>query len=217
MPVSPDNAHALKQELESIYCLYAALARFLDPETALGGKFVFAGELTEATTQLLRAANIAGAASLSASADAPVLRRAMRDGALDFVVTSLDEALRVLKNEIRKKQPVAVGVSVATDIIAQEMIDRGVQPDLLARDFRTTKEGETFILRGAFIVKPVVLARGLTFTILPLPSGGQQAAVAFEESLLGSLPAEDHTNRRWVHLAPRYLPAAARPFRSITR
>jgi len=217
MPDSADPTPALQQELESIYCLYAALARFLDPETGLGGKLVFAGELSEAATRLLRAANIAGAASLIASVDAPALRLAMREGALDFVVTSLDEALRILKNEIRKRQPVSVGISVAPEVIAKEMIDRGVQPDLLARDFRTTPEGETFILRGAFIAKPVALAPGATFSVLSVPPGGQQSATAVEDSLLKSLPAEDHANRRWVRFSPRYLPAAARRFRSIAR
>ena len=34
----------------------------------------------------------------------------MRDGVIDFLVTSLDEALRILKNEMRKRTAVAVCV-----------------------------------------------------------------------------------------------------------
>ena len=55
----------------------------------------------------------------------------MRNGAIDFLVTSLDEALRILKNEIRKRQPIAVGVSVPVREIVKQMLDRGVLPDLL--------------------------------------------------------------------------------------
>ena len=58
----------------------------------------------------MRAANIAGAASLSATADVATQKQAIRDGVVDFLVTSLDEAARILKNEIRKRQPVAVCV-----------------------------------------------------------------------------------------------------------
>src|SRR5579863_1446075 len=140
---------SIEQEMESIYRLYAALARDLDPETGLGGRLLYVGEPEQAAMHLLRAANIAGAASIAASADAASLRRAMREGALDFVVTSLDEALRILKNEIRKKQPVAVGVSVAPESIAREMADRGVQPDLLAPALAGNSEALIFVERGA--------------------------------------------------------------------
>ncbi|MGH9594640.1 MAG: hypothetical protein ACRD5L_16235, partial [Bryobacteraceae bacterium] len=175
MADSPNPARVIEHELESIYHLYSALARDIDPKSGLGGKLLFAGEPDEAATHLLRAANIAGAASLAASADAPTLLRVMREGALDFVVTSLDEALRILKNEIRKKQPVAVGVSLAPAVIAQEMLDRGLQPDLLAPQLPATPHREAFLNRGALLVEPHPLPPGVAFTLLPVPPGGQQA------------------------------------------
>jgi hypothetical protein len=207
----------LEQEMESVYCMYASLARFLDPETGLGGKLLWAGEPTEANIRLVRAANVAGAASLAASADAAVLRRTMREGALDFVVTDLGEALRILKNEIRKKQPVAVGVSVGPRVVAREMIERGVQPELIAHDLRTTEEGEVLISRGAFIMKPRSLAPGSVFHVLTVPPADQQPLAEFEQEMLNSLPGDDYVNRRWVRIAPRYLPTAARRVRSVVR
>ena len=92
-PITP----VIEQELASVYRIYAALAQELDPESGLGGKLLFVGELDQAACRLARAANIAGVASLAASADSAVVRKAMRDGIIDFVVTSLDEALRILK------------------------------------------------------------------------------------------------------------------------
>ena len=63
-----------------------------DTEPSLGGKLLYAGELDAEARALLVAANIAGAASLAASADAAARKQAMRDGVVDFLVTSLDEA-----------------------------------------------------------------------------------------------------------------------------
>lgn len=209
------HSPTIQQEMESIYRLYLALARDLDAETGLGGKLLFVGEPTEFATHLLRAANIAGAASLAASADAAALRRVMREGALDFVVTDLNEALRILKNEIRKKQPVAVGVSLAPHIITREMLDRGVQPDLLAHDLAAAPKREGFTARGARIVEPQPLPQGLTFTVMSLSASGQQAISNFDETLLNRLAPDDHLNRRWVRHAPRYMPAGARRLRSL--
>src|SRR3954447_15148632 len=75
-------------------------------EPCLGGKLLYAGNLDENGRALVIAANIAEAASLCASADPVAQKNAMRDGVVDFVVTNLDEALRILKNEIRKRQGV---------------------------------------------------------------------------------------------------------------
>ena len=53
----------------------------------------------------------AGAATLTASASAEAGKQAMREGVVDFLVTTLDEALRILKNEVRKHETVAVCVA----------------------------------------------------------------------------------------------------------
>lgn len=181
----------------------------------LGGKLLFAGEADEAGCRLLRAANIAGAASLAASGDAAVLRRFMREGAIDFVVNSLDEALRILKNEIRKQQPVAVGVSVAPEDVAREMAERGVQPDLLRADLPRWEEFQEFVLRGGRSVAPVEPTDAGNFHIVAIPEDWKQPAAAFDALLLECVPAEDVVNRRWVRLAPRYLPNACRRLRSV--
>src|SRR5258708_6961879 len=111
--------------------MYLALAPKLDPDLGLGGKLLYCGELDPEGFRLVRAANIAGAASLSASADLERQKRAIREGVIDFLVTTLDEALRILKNEIRKRQGVAVGIALPPESVEREMIERGVVPDLL--------------------------------------------------------------------------------------
>ncbi len=58
------------------------------------------------------------------------MKAAMRAGALDFVVNTLDEALRALKNQVRLRRPVGVGLVADVDATLAEMVERGVQPDL---------------------------------------------------------------------------------------
>ena len=212
MPPARTEPTPIEREIASVYILYSALARSLDPRTGLGGTLLYAGDPAESGSALLRAANIAGAATLAASADAVNLRRLMREGALDFVVTSLDEALRILKNEIRKKEPVGVGVTVAIPIVEREMIERGVQPDLLSAGLSSSPEREAFLARGARAVEPKPNPLE-NFQILPIAPG--QPAPALDALLLTALAPDDHLNRRWIRQAPRYLPAAARRLRSI--
>jgi len=114
------------------------------------GQLLYTGELNPAAAHLIRAANIAGAASLAASASAAALRQALHQGAIDFLVNSLDEALRILKNEIRKRQPVAAAVSAAPEIITQELLERGVLPNLLPPDSAQNPAAfAAFIAQGA--------------------------------------------------------------------
>jgi hypothetical protein len=210
-PAPEDQAH----ELEQVYRLYATLVRGIDVESGLGGKLLYAGEPDEPGCRVLRAANIAGAASLAASASANSLRQAMRHGVIDFVVNSLDEALRVLKNEIRKQEPVAVGVSRTPEEVCKEMIHRGVLPDLLAPHLSTTTELDAFVAQGARRVEEAPLPAGLRFLTLSIPSAWTHRAAAIDALMLDCLPPEDYLNRRWLRLAPRYLGANARRLRSL--
>ncbi len=207
------TAHpAIDQEIEAVYHLYAHLAPTLDPQHGLGGRLLWTGELDAAGCRMVRAANIAGAASLAATADAGVARQAMREGAIDFVVNSLDEALRILKNEIRKHQPVAVGITLAAEAVAAEMLERGVQPDLLRPvAFGAAPGSAAFLAYGSHAVQEAALPADNKFVVVTLPG----AAAQQDAWLLSQLPAEDHAAQRWLRLAPRYLGPQARRMRSL--
>src|SRR6202012_6196646 len=75
---------------------------------ALAGRLLLIDGLADEGDALLIAASIAGAASLVLETGTEAVRHCVRNGIVDFAVTSLDEALRILKNEIRKQQPIAV-------------------------------------------------------------------------------------------------------------
>lgn len=197
---------ALRAELEAVYEIYAALALGLHPETGLGGKLLYAGELDREGSRLVRAANIASAASLSAAPDEAMQRSAIREGVVDFLVTSLDEALRILKNEIRKQNAVSVSVAAPHPQLIREMEDRGVLPDLL----RTSLAGDMaeFVSRGAQVLEPAAPPVQKLVTYDP-------ASAEIEQRALQLIPESNHAARRWLRLSHRYLGPQARRVRSV--
>ena len=77
------------------------------------------------------AATMTGAAFLGIDVDPERIKKRLKTGYCDFLVTTLDEALRILKNAVRKKENVSVGlVGNCADIIP-ELAERGVVPDIL--------------------------------------------------------------------------------------
>jgi hypothetical protein len=201
----------LQAEVAAVYRLYVSLARTLDPETGLGGKLLYAGELDLDGFRLVRASNVAGAASLSATEDPDLQKRAVREGVVDFLVTSLDEALRILKNEIRRRRGVAVGVALRPEAVEQEMLERGVLPDLLFPAGRF----DVWTSLGAEALEIAAIPSTKTLLTVTLPSALGRHAVEFESLLLSSLPEDDFAARRWLRTSPRYLDPAARRCRSL--
>lgn len=171
-----------------------------DSEPNLGGKLFYAGELNSETRALIVAANIAGAATLAALADAEARKQFMREGIVDFLVTSLDEALRILKNEVRKRETVAVCVALESEIseaeFAREMIERGVRPDLTRADTDESPQAQA-LLAWSVAAAPAIW----------LPKLDALAA--------DCLHSEEKAARRWLRLAPRYLGRLAQGVRLL--
>lgn len=198
---------------------YAGLMHFVaSGEESLGGKLLFAGELNSENRALLVAGNIAGAASFAATADPAAQKQSIRDGSADFLVTNLDEALRILKNEIRKSEPVSVVVTIAPEAIVQEMQDRGVLPNLLpAQPQSETLEAAfaTFIAQGTQRVVATPSSSASQLLIWPIPEQFAQRPAAFDELLIQHLPPSDLMAKRWLRLSPRYLGPQTRRLRSL--
>jgi urocanate hydratase len=188
-------------------------------DTYLGGQLLYAGGLDELSRIFTIAANIAGAATLAASSEPSAPRLAQREGVIDFVVNSLDEALRILKNEIRKHQPVAVAVSQEPSIMEREMIRRGVRPDLLPARFDAAPlphAHSTFLSQGAKQVPSTPTHAARRHFIWTAPAEYARNMAAFDALLAGYLAPDDRVNLRWLRLSPRYLGPAARRLRSLS-
>jgi urocanate hydratase len=97
----------------------------------LAGKLIVSGGMGGMGGAQPLAATMTGAAFLGIDVDPERIKKRLKSGYCDFMVTTLDEALRILKNAVRKKENVSVGlVGNCADIIL-ELAERGVVPDIL--------------------------------------------------------------------------------------
>ncbi len=219
MSASPGNAIsstqlnspvALIPEVARVYDRFAVIVELAKDsfQGELGGKLLLYGQLDAEGAAVALAANIAGAASLGVDADADRLRQGIRHGSCDFVVNHLDEAVRILKNEVRKKQPVSVCLEGDLAKILHEAVERGLQPDLLAirveEGSQDSAELRVLVERGA-----IVLTSGAARTRHAEVTWTAESAAAMwlpKADLLAAevLPAGDE-RLRWLKLAPRYL------------
>jgi urocanate hydratase len=184
------------------------------PETGLDGKLFYAGELDEEGRALLIAANIAGAATLAASADRASQKQALRDGVADFVVTNLDEALRILKNQLRKRETVAVCVAQSQSDVEREMNQRGVAPDFLRRDLRVPPHHKALALQES---KETERDLGKIPAVVTwrVDSALPKDLALLDEIALACLDLDEWESRRWLRLAPRYLGRLAQGLRLL--
>ena len=170
-------------------------------EPSLGGKLLYAAILDADARALLVAANVAGAASLAITADPATQKQAIRDGVVDFGVNSLDEALRILKNEIRKRETVAVCICGEPETIEREMRERGVQPDL-RRPVDAAPVPETQAL--------------LSWRVDTAPAQWLPKLDAFALECLEENSGQGvNAAKRWLRLAPRYLGRMAQGVRLL--
>src|SRR6201998_1756576 len=97
----------------------------------LSGKLIVSGGMGGMGGAQPLAPTMTGAAFLGIDVDPERIKKRLKTGYCDFLVNTLDEALRILKNAVRKKENVSVGlVGTCADVIP-ELAGRGVVPDIL--------------------------------------------------------------------------------------
>ncbi len=215
MALDPPSAAAF-DFLTQVASSYASLLEtpLALPETGLGGNLFYAGELEAAGRALVVAANIAGAATLVATADPNAQKQAVREGSADFVVTTLDEALRILKNQLRKRETVAVCVALPPPEVDREMNERGVAPDLLRPDLRIPPFREALLLEESEEAERD-LSKIPALITWRVDSGLPKDLARLDEIALLCLDPEEWKSRRWLRLSPRYLGRMAQGLRLL--
>ena len=188
-----------------------------------GGALILCCGLAPQGSALALASNIAGAVCLNIEEEPNLLRAAMRSGSCDFIVNTLDEALRAMKNEVRKHLPLSDGLQGSPARVLGEILERGVSPQLftditngpasaarrklqslgaLVIDFdgRPTLEGtlDANTLLDTFLRQQQWQLRTVTFDT-------SAALRAFDARALSSLQEGDQLRRRWLQAAPRIL------------
>jgi len=184
-------------------------------EPSLGGTLLYAGELDHLGRALVVAGNIAGAGSLASTADVVAQKRAIRDGVADFLVNTLDESLRILKNQIRKREAVAVCVAMALASVEREMLERGVLPDLLRPGDAWSQELAILSSLGARQVEQASPNEGLTVVTWQVAAAPALWLPKLDSLALGCLSPSALSARRWLRLAPRYLGRLAQGVRVL--
>lgn len=105
--------------------LYTALALH---RADWSGQLLLHIGLNEQGRDLALASLAVGAATLILESDSKQLREANREGCLTFSVTTLDEALRALKNEIRQGRAITLGLAGDPAHWLNEIVERGILP-----------------------------------------------------------------------------------------
>ncbi len=97
----------------------------------LAGRFVAACGLGLCGGALPLAVTLNGAAFLGIDANAEQIKRRVKTGYCEVMVNDLDEALRILKNAVRKHEPASVGLVGNCAEVVPELASRGIVPDLM--------------------------------------------------------------------------------------
>ena len=193
-------------EIAAVYAAFSAFVALAREGFAgeLGGRLALFSGCDAAGAAIALGGNIAGAATLGLDADEDRLKLAIRNSVCDFLVNTLDEALRILKNEIRKKRPVSVCLQGNVSLAMHEIVERGVQPDILA-ELGSSADADVLMRRGAVTLdvhKPIDEGRGeVTWSAAEAPALWLPKVDAIAAEVLP--PADERL--RWLKFAPRYL------------
>ena len=221
--------------------LYALTALYQIRPSWHGAVILSLGLRTEGSA-LAIAGNIAGAVTLAIDNDPAHLRGVVRSGTCDFVVKTLDEAIRAMKNEVRKGTPLSVALAMEPAKAIAEVLDRGLAPQLFCCSSDDPESERLAVhasphlsLLGAVLLSvadpPVLPSQpdewlhvGQLVSALTEQNGWTLSTYtfdtpadlrSFDSKAMGLLRPEDHLRRRWLDAAPRMLQRQHPPQRSL--
>jgi urocanate hydratase len=147
----------------------------------LKGKLVVSGGIGGMGGAQPLAATMNGAAFLGIDVDPERIKKRLKTGYIDVMVTSLDEALRILKNAVRKGEATSVGlVGNCADLIP-ELAKRGVVPDLL------TDQTSAHDPIGGYVPNKMTLAAALGLRVKDPEEYKKHSMQAMAEHVQGML------------------------------
>ncbi len=161
-----------------------------------------------------------GASFLGIDADAALQKSAQKNRACDFLVNSLDEALRMIKIAVRKSQPIAVGLLADPADALTQLATRGVQPQYLFRPVTYTALANAqpalalFEDRGVQQLTPADHPRlSAEETLLHWIAATRSDLAHIDQQVLSLLPEEHRITRHWLQHAPAYFLRQSTPER----
>jgi urocanate hydratase len=128
-------------------------------QSDLAGKLIASGGMGGMGGAQPLAATLNGAAFLGIDVDPERIKRRVKTGYCDVMVNDLDEALRILKNAVRKREATSVGlVGNCADVIP-ELARRGVVPDQLTDQTSAHDPIGGYIPRGLDVAQAAELRK----------------------------------------------------------
>jgi urocanate hydratase len=217
--------------LQAEYEILGAAAR-RNFNGTLAGKLVIACGLGAVGGAQPLAATLHGAAALGIEPDAERIKQGVKSGYCEIMVNDLDEALRILKNSVRRHEPASVAVVGESEKLLPELAARGIVPDLVLTNFRERRvdadplalPGVAELQRlGALLLDAETVDRG-TFgagasddsaPITCIALSGNARDIAHSDRLLLELfPANEHL-QCWLPLAKRHVRFQGLPARVV--
>src|SRR3569833_2506110 len=148
------------------------------------------------------AATMTGACFLGIDVDPERIKKRLMTGYCDFMVNSLDEALRILKNAVRKKENVSVGlVGNCADVIP-ELAERGVVPDILTDQTSAHDPLNGYVPNGMSLEEAIALRSSdpQTYTERSMDSMARHVEVMLRLQKMGAnTNKKNNNNRTFAH------------------
>ncbi len=185
---------------------------------SLAGKLVLCAGFDVRGAELALATTIAGGAFLGIEAEPQSLKSAVRNGSCDFMVNTLDEALRVLKNELRKRTPLSAGLLGNASELLPEIVERGVQPELIEdiTSLGTNRPALNRLLeRGAEMLAIVEISEVRRADEVTWTTANLQDLRRMDRLALELIPPADQVRRRWLEQAASSFHRQAPPERVV--
>jgi len=188
----------------------------------LAGKLIASGGMGGMGGAQPLAATLNGAAFLGIDVDPERIKRRVKTGYCDVMVNDLDEALRILKNAVRKREATSVGlVGNCADVIP-ELARRGVVPDLLTDQTSAHDPVGGYIPQGLDVAQAAELRKSdpETYRKRALESIGRHVEGMLELQKLGAATFDYGNNIRTfayeqgvksAYDFPGFVPAFIRP------
>jgi urocanate hydratase len=142
---------------------------------SLAGRLLVAGGMGGMGGAQALAATLHGAAFLGIEINPARIKRRVKAGYCEVMVNNLDEALRILKNSVRKREPASVALIGNASEVIPELARRGVLPDLLT-DETPADDPLAYIPQGLTMAQAAELR--------------ERDPLAYRESALDSMAAQ---------------------------
>lgn len=205
---------------ESLHFTFQILAAIADKYFAgdLSGKLIVNCGMETVGSLMSLAATMNGAAFLGIDADAEKVKKQLKAGRCDFMVNSLDEALRILKNAVRKKENVSVGLVADCEEIMQKFSERGVLPEIIniasgsvSASAAVVQHSQSFPAFATEYISPILDSGRRPFRWFAL--SGEPADIFTSENILLELFPENRILNRWIEMARKRIKFQGLPSR----